>query len=376
MAEPFKNNINPDLIRQVASVLKNNYGAFDEKAFIQDTTEGLEPLELKARCLHIVEALEQHLPDDFEKAAYVLEASLIPESPDRPFDSDQDLQDGLKGWIIMALQEYVGRNGTGHFDVSLHLLKAMTIRLTSEFGIRYFLEADQSRTLKQMQIWTKDPNEHVRRLVSEGTRPRLPWGRQLKRFIEDPSPIIPLLECLKDDPSEYVRRSVANNLNDIAKDHPSVVLMIAKSWIRDATPERTKLIRHALRTLFKAGDPDALELFGYNNPKLCVSGFTAQPKSVTLGRHCMLDLEILSTGGKQQSLMIDYKVHLQKAKGTSAKVFKWTTVEIHPGQRLSLSKKHPFVPVTTRKYYPGIHQFEVLINGHSIANDKVELSIP
>jgi 3-methyladenine DNA glycosylase AlkC len=162
----------------------------------------------------------------------------------------------------MPLTHYVGRNGLKHFDLSMMLLKEMTKRSSSEFDIRYFLLDSPLRAISILQEWTQDPNQHVRRLVSEGTRPRLPWAMRLPVFIEDPSPLIPLLDALKDDEEEYVRRSVSNNLNDIAKDHPDVVAGIARQWLKGASKNRQRLVRHACRTLIKQGHKETLAALG------------------------------------------------------------------------------------------------------------------
>ena len=368
MAEPFKNQINQTLIEEVACHFDQNATDFDRNQFVEIACDQLEDRELKDRCMQIVAAMEGTFPKDFQIAADIIEASLHPEENlgDGVKDSNGNV-DGIQGWAIMAVQEYVGRKGLEHVELSLRLLKLMTKRLTSEFGIRYFLDAFPLETLREMQVWVKDPSEHVRRLVSEGTRTRLPWGMRLNRFIADPSPVIPLLECLKDDPSEYVRRSVANNLNDLAKDHPDMVCKIASHWWVGADDNRHRLIRHALRTLIKQGKPEALAVIGYGAVEIEVTEMTLSPTEVKMGDKLEMQLSLKSKVAHPQSLLIDYAVHFVKANGKqSAKVFKWTTKELESEGSITLRKGHSFAPVTTRKYYAGTHSIEVFVNGSSV----------
>ena len=256
------------------------------------------------------------------------------------------------------------------------LLNAMTRRFTSEFSIRFFLLASPEETLNTLKNWLQDDNKHVRRLISEGTRPRLPWAMQLPSFIQNPTPVIELLEALKDDPEEYVRRSVANNLNDIAKDHPDLVADIAKKWMQGADINRQKLIRHACRTLLKQGNQKALEVFGYGKPKLGSIKLEIHEEQVKLNGNLEFSLSIESTSESDQSLMIDYVIHHQKKNGkTTPKVFKWKKATLLAGKSLSMSKKHPFKAITTRVYYNGLHEVEILVNGQSIAKNSFFLSI-
>lgn len=377
MGEPFKNQISCELITQIGSVLQSIWGEFDREGFVYLASENLENQELKQRCFSIVEALEVYLPDDYLKAANILEKALHPETDEGGFKGKTVTHEGLQGWAIMAVQEYVGKRGLNHLGVSLNLLKEMTKRLTAEFGIRYFLQEYQLETLKTMQVWVMDPNEHIRRLVSEGTRPRLPWGMQLKRFVNDPSPLIPLLEVLKDDPSEYVRRSVANNLNDISKDHPEIVCMVAEAWMRDASQNRKRLIRHALRTLIKKGHTRALAILGFEEAKLKKTILQIETKVLELGDALEFTVELQSAIKQLQPILMDYALHYRKANGTlSPKVFKWKQFHLAAGKPVVLRKRQKIVDVTVRKHYPGIHEVELLVNGSSVAKAAFELVMP
>ena len=363
MAEPFKNLFNVNVITSMAEHFKRHWQEFNAQGFIDTASHQLDTLELKARSQQITAAMSQYLPEDFEQAGHILLNSLAPES-----DEEQTLDDGISGWAIMPMTDYVAIRGLAHHDFSMTLLNAMTRRFTAEFSLRFFLLDAPDETLKTLKSWLKDDNKHVRRLISEGTRPRLPWAMQLPSFIQNPAPVIELLEALKDDPEEYVRRSVANNLNDIAKDHPELVAGIAKQWLLDADDNRKRLIRHACRTLLKQGNRDVLDVFGYAPPELEATRLELHEEQVRLNHHLSFSLSLVSCCDKEQSLMIDYVIHHQKKNGkTAPKVFKWKKVVIPAGKKLSMSKQHLFKPVTTRVYYAGLHEVEILINGQSVA---------
>lgn len=257
------------------------------------------------------------------------------------------------------------------------MLKEMTKRFSSEFGIRYFLLADQDRTLSILRGWIHDPNRHVRRLVSEGTCPRLPWAPQLPRLINDPAPMLPILKVLRDDEEEYVRRSVANHLNDIAKDHPDLVARLAGDWMQGADKPREKLVRHACRTLIKQGHPAALRVFGFGESKLLLDTLFIETQTVELGGALTFSADLISTSDMTQSLVIDYLVHFQKANGKLAgKVFKWKQIMLQPGERLPLIRSHSIRPITTRRYYSGQHALSLRINGHDFGYATFDLIVP
>jgi hypothetical protein len=215
----------------------------------------------------------------------------------------------------------------------------------------------------------------VRRLVSEGTRPRLPWGRQLTPFIDDPSPILPLLEKLKDDESEYVRRSVSNNLNDIAKDHPEVVLKVARQWLVNAGPERTRLVEHGLRTLLKRGDARALALIGAHGAEtLEVSGKVTPPK-VKLGERVLFSARVKNVGKKPLHAVLEARVHFVKVRGTSVKPFRLARLDVAPGQVVEVSKSFELQHRSIRKLFSGVHEVELQVNGARSPMGRFVLSV-
>ena len=256
------------------------------------------------------------------------------------------------------------------------LLREMTQRSTAEFAIRYFLIADQQRALAIISTWVDDANEDVRRLASERTRPRLPWGMRLPLLVKNPQPALPLLESLRDDPSEYVRRSVANHLNDVAKDHPDLVVRTADRWLSDASKEREKLVRHACRTLIKQGHAGAMTLFGFPPLQADISPLTLSERTVLMGESLRFCVDINSLSQCPQPLTIDYVLHMLKANGsTSLRVFKGGVTVLEPGSKLTFNRTHTFREVTTRRHYPGTHAVSFRINGVDTPAAEFELAL-
>ncbi|MEM9388064.1 MAG: DNA alkylation repair protein [Pseudomonadota bacterium] len=256
----------------------------------------------------------------------------------------------------------------------MQAMYALTQRFSSEFAVRPFVERYPQRVFAQFDRWTGDASPHVRRWCSEGVRPRLPWGARLHALIEDPSPIFPILEALKDDEELYVRRSVANTLNDIAKDHPDRVLEVLESWRHDATPGRDWVIRHAARSLVKQGDARALALLGFSKPKSLDAQLAIAPKRVSIGGAATLTLSLASRSRRAQPLMIDFVIHYRLANGERGpKVFKWTQREIPAGGSLTLTRSLSMKPTTTRVLRPGVHPVQVQINGVRLADASFRL---
>ncbi len=371
--EPFKELFNAALVNDLARALKRAWRDFDDKSFTAAAVKDFKNLELKQRVLQIAAELGTYLPKDVPRALKLLTATLRPlDKSGEPID---DKSHGLAGMVIWPMGEYVARYGFDHIDESLAALGALTIRSTAEFAIRPFLQKHPRKVLAYLKKWAKDSNAHVRRLASEGSRPRLPWGLRLRAFIDDPSPLLPLLESLKDDPSEYVRRSVANSLNDIAKDHPDVVAALAKRWMKNAPPERMRLVRHACRTLIKAGHVNTLAALGFaERPQIKLAGFVLTTPKVKYGSHAAFALELRSLSSSPQNIVLDYVVHHRKKHGgTSPKVFKWKTLVLKPKDSLQLERRHAVRPITTRVYYPGRHRIEVMVNGRVLEGADFEL---
>ena len=237
------------------------YPRFDARGFRERAMEGLEPLELMQRGRHLAGALHAFLPGTYARAIDVLLASMTPPRVEaEAFGLEEFFYLPHSFFIAEYGLEPRFNGGRDPFEVSMRAQHALTTRFTAEFSIRPFLVRHPDRTLSRLRRWTRDPNPHVRRLCSEGTRPRLPWAKRIPALVADPAPVLPILDALRDDASLYVRRSVANHLGDIAKDHPELVFGICERWLAGAGDERRWLIRHALRHPAKQGNREALRL--------------------------------------------------------------------------------------------------------------------
>lgn len=373
--EPFKNAYSPQLVACIADHLEKHAPHFDRDSFCRPIVTELERLELKERAQLIADGVHHALPKGAAKRAEVVLAMLHPDEFDHA-NGNSDAA-GICGWGSMPLTMMVGQRWIEDFDRAMAVQKELTKRGSSEFGVRYFLLSDQERALDIMRGWIGDPNRHVRRLISEGTRPRLPWAMQLPRLIEDPSPMIPILTALRDDEEEYVRRSVANHLNDIAKDHPDLVADIALDWMKDAGKHRQKLVRHACRTLIKQGHSGALEAIGVSAPEIDLQALTVDTDSVAYGKSLDFTATLKSKSTTDQSLVIDYLIHFRKANGQlAAKVFKGSRITLPAGRTHVFRKSHPIRPITTRRYYAGRQGLSLRINGKDYGSTQFDLIMP
>ena len=380
MAEPFKNLIHAGTVAQAGQHLQRVWPAFDRSRFESLATTGLETLELKARAMLLADALEATLPEDFAQATDVIEASLAPpmalDARGEPMSlSPPERESGISGWAVWSPGEFVVRRGMIDVPRALRCLHALTQRFSAEFAIRPFIAQHPQPTLATLTQWVHDPSVHVRRLVSEGSRPRLPWGQRLQLLVRNPAPTLPLLRALQDDPSAYVRRSVANHLNDIAKDHPELVAQ----WVHDhrlgASAQRSALLRHASRTLIKQGHGPTLAAWGLGQPLRGQAELALSAARVAIGDMLGLQVTLRSSSGRAQTMAIDYAVHHVRANGTtSPKVFKGWSLTLAPGEARTLVKRHSLRPVTTRTLYPGPHRIELRINGRTEAEAAFELS--
>jgi len=369
VAEPLKNRFGPTIPRTIAEMIVAVYPAFPKTQFLRTALKDYEPLELMPRGRHIARALRQHLPSDYEEAIEILLASLGPDVPKQAGDG------GMAPFFYMPHTMFVQDYGLDHFEPSMRAQYELTQRFTAEFSIRPFLERHREATLARLTQWATDPSPDVRRLVSEGTRPRLPWAPRLREFQANPQPVLALLDLLKDDPELYVRRSVANNLNDIGKDHPALLAQTAKKWMKNATEERRWLIRHALRSAVKRGEPGALHVLGAGHEaNVVVRQNSITPSQVRVGQSVTVAFELKNALSKPQRVMVDFQIHFVKANGsTTPKVFKLKTIELAPRASVALKKTVSLKPMTTRKHYPGPHRVDILLNGRAKPLGKFEL---
>ncbi|TNE70209.1 DNA alkylation repair protein [bacterium] len=368
MAEPLKNHFNTNVPEILASHIKKHFPDFNDKAFIKDGLNGFEALELKGRGNHLAHTLKSYLPENFEQSV-----SIIKKSMSEPLTHTDYVP--MQSFFYMPHLNFVAFYGLAYPEISLEALHFMTQKFSAEFAIRNFIENHAELTFTYLHQWKNDTNVHVRRLVSEGTRPLLPWAGKLRDLEKNPSPILPILEHLKDDPEIYVRRSVANHLNDIAKAHPELVLEICDTWKDHSNPERMWIINQALRTLIKKGNSKALSIIGMQTDlKLSVYDVNLDKKVVAFGDSVRFSAVITNESKQSGKVVIDYIVQFMKANGShQPKVFKLTTKELQSGESIAVSKSHTFADLTTRKHYPGLHKLEIQLNGKSFPLGEISL---
>jgi len=346
--------------RHISGLLSKVHRRFDRKRFLAIATAGLDDLSLTQRVRRASDACRATLPEKYSDALEILK-QIAPGIP--------------RGFVGIFLPDFVAVHGRDHFEESMAALKFFTPFSSAEFAIREFLKRDLTRTLRVMETWSLDPDEHVRRLASEGSRPRLPWSFRLEAIVRNPALTETILENLKADPSLYVRKSVANHLNDITKDHPAWVFHRIADWPKD-DPCTAWIMKQALRTLIKKGDTRALHFFGAGHkPEVTVDSFSVTPSSLKLGGAVKISANLVSTASSPQKLVIDYAVHyVKKAGGTSKKVFKWKELTLGAGERCDLAINRAIRDFTTRVHYAGRHPVELIVNGEVLAEDAFELT--
>jgi 3-methyladenine DNA glycosylase AlkC len=363
----LKHMYNKKLLLTIAQEISKIYPAFDQKAFLSIQNEMLK-LEMKGRVLLIREQLKKTLPEKYQESLKILLKST---------ESGK-----LTGFSLWPYTEFIQTFGLDHIKISLQALKEITPLFTSEWAVRPFIKKDLNQTLTFLNKCALDKNHHVRRWVSEGSRTRLPWGERLHIFIQKPELTCELIEPLIFDSELYVRKSVANHMNDITKDNPEYAMKVLKKWkskIKTAfDKERLDwIIKHALRSLIKAGNAEALNLIGISTKvDLEINKFKIQNKNIQMGEKVEFDFEILSSSSKTQDIVLDYVVHFAKSNGTmSPKVFKLKNLKLKPSEKLVIKKAHPIKEITTRKYYSGEHLLEIQVNGQIYAKAKWRLKV-
>lgn len=358
MPEPLKNLYDEALITALANAVEGEMPNFDGEGFIRQVFAApWQDLELKERMARITDCLGRFLPTDYGAALEIL----------RPVSSR------FSGFEHMYFPGFVERYGLDDFAPSVRAMEHFTPFASAEFAVRPFIVRYGETMMAQMATWARSRDHHVRRLASEGCRPRLPWAMALPAFQADPDPVLKILQILRHDPSEYVRRSVANNLNDISKDHGDRVLEVVGRWAEEGVDP--KLIKHACRTLLKQGRPDAMTFFGFTAPEhLEVQELVVDP-AVRMGESLSFSFELLSRQGGIGKVRLEYGVDFLKKNGRlSRKVFKISEVTVD-GPRRRVERRHPFKPITTRVYYPGVQGLAVLINGREMGTADFRLEM-
>ncbi|NWE29706.1 DNA alkylation repair protein [Pseudomonas gingeri] len=358
-APALKEIFNSERLLHIASEMRAVYPDFDSAGFLSRTHQGLDELSIMQRLARVSESLHAVLPLTYKQSLKVLR-QLAPRLN--------------SSFVTLCLPHYVASYGAKDFDLSMEALKYFTTFGSAEFAIRHFLLNDFERTLAVMESWALDTNEHVRRLASEGSRPRLPWSFRLARIQADPSLAAGILDRLKTDDSLYVRKSVANHLNDITKEHPDWVLELIEGWSLE-DPRTAWIARHALRSLIKQGNPRALTLMGAGaKAQVEVLDLKAEPAVIHLGDNVTLSFTLTSTASASQKLVIDYGIDYVKANGgTSTKVFKLKTLHLAAGASETLSRRQHIRELTTRKHYSGHHAVHLLINGERLGSSGFDI---
>ncbi len=365
---PFKlkNIYTQDLIQGYGRIVKQVWPSFQEKAFSKKVfNHEWEGLELKERMRHISSQINNTFPSGFEPASRIIVQTV--DHLIHQHGSKMTFEYGF-------LADFIERFGLEYPDTSIPALEKITQWTSAEFAVRPFLLRYPDRMYVQMLQWSQHESPYVRRLSSEGFRPRLPWGQGIPILKKDPSPILPILECLKNDPAETVRRSVANNLNDIAKDHPALVLQTIKSW-KGISNDTDWIIKHASRGMLKKGDERALKLFGFDP---AISTVVVENlkcgKSVAIDDLLNFSFDIMNQGKKPVKARIEYAIDYLTSTGKkSAKVFQIREKIMQPDTQETISRFQRFANLTTRKHFPGHHKLSILLNGKEVASASFQV---
>jgi 3-methyladenine DNA glycosylase AlkC len=373
MAEPLKTFFSPELVRRLSADVARVHPEFPIRAFVTQACAGLEELALLDRARKIAGALASHLPPSYPDAIEVLMRSLGPEHA-----TEELLGLGMAPFFYMPHVIFVAEHGLDHFDLSMRAQHELTRRFSAESSIRAYIARDPERSFRHLRRWAKDPNAHVRRLVSEGTRLRLPWAERVGWLDANPERILALLERLKDDPATLVRRSVANNLNDLGKVRPDLLARTCARWLEDASDERRALVEHALRSAVRRGEAAALGLLGYGRKaSVSIEGVRLEPARVAIGGRVEVAFRMGSTSRRSQELLVDLAVHFVKASGrASPKVFKLARVSLPPRGRVELRTTVSLAIHTTRRPRPGAHAVDVVVNGAAMPIGSFEVVAP
>ncbi len=339
------------------SIIKQ-YAAFDKTKFLKLIyNDTWETLELKAKMRHTTKCLHEVMPENYIETLVI----LINAAPE------------ITGFEAMTLPDYVEVYGINDWEESLNALGQFTRYSSSEFAIRPFLIQDPELVMKYMKTWAESKNENVRRFASEGCRPRLPWAMALPNFKKDPTLVLEVLDLLKDDNSEFVRKSVANNLNDISKDNPEIVLEVALGWI-GKSKNTDWIVKHGLRTLLKQGNTQAMRLFGFGDAEnLKIKNFNTDKSLYKIGETMFFSFKLENKESAECKVRLEYGMDFMKANGKqSRKIFQIIEKKYQPGTYL-IERKLSFRDMSTRKHYPGKHQITIIVNGHEKINAIISL---
>lgn len=362
----FKDYFDKAAVDALAQQFKKAWPKFPAEAFQKSAVHQLESLEFSNRVSQLSNCLRSSLPDDVPEALSILRASLPAPLPN--CDSVTD------GWLQWPLGRFIADYGIDHFDESMAAMIELTQVFSAEFAVRPFVIQFPERTIERLMELCQHKNPHVRRWCSEGVRPRLPWGSVIRSLVNNPDPMLPILDALHNDDELYVRRSVANNLNDVSKDHPQVVVERCQQYQDSQSAHATWLTRHALRTLIKDGHQNALGVLGYHPPKDILAHLSVSPAQIMIGESVELTAVLENNSKTSQQLAIDFELtFVRQSPKSSAKVFKWKTIKLTAGDEMVIRKRHPMKATTVRRLYPGRHEIRLMVNGMSLADAGFEL---
>lgn len=361
MADALKELFNKAFYENLALEFNKADKNFNAGKFVKDVTGNMDELSLNERMRNTSIVLKKHLPADFKKSIGIMQ-KVIPNMN--------------TGYTTLVFPDFVGVYGHDNFDASMEALNYFTQFGSSEFAIREFLKRDFAKTIKVMNQWAADKNHHVRRLASEGSRARLPWSFKLDEVINNPKTTQSILEKLNADTELYVKKSVANHLNDISKDNPDWMLKLVEGWDKQ-NAHTAWIIKHACRTLIKKGNKQTLSLFEFEkNAKVQVNNLKLSTRKLKIGETMQFELDVVSDKNKTQKLVIDFVVHYVKKSGElSPKVFKLKELELKANETVRIVKKHRFENFTTREHYAGKHMLEIMVNGNILASSSFDLVV-
>jgi len=353
--EPFKNIYNDKFFAEFMQVLSVVIDDFNSDLFMEQVCDkNWQQRELKDRMKHICFILHHHLSSDFPQAVQIILkiVNLL-----KTAENDLRLE-------YMFLPDYIETYGLDDYKISMQALEQITKFTSCEFAIRPFIIKDSQKTMQQMLLWSQNNNESVRRLASEGCRPRLPWACSLPEFKKNPMLILPILENLKADKSLFVRKSIANNLNDIAKDNPDIVINIIKKW-QGINSDTNWLIKHAARTLLKKGDKEVMKIFGLEpSHKIKIDNFLIVNSKIKIGNYLEFSFNLYNQKSQKTKIRLEYVIYYQKANGTlTKKVYKISEKDYSKNSITKIIRRQSFKVISTRKFHQGLHKIAVIING-------------
>jgi len=345
----LKDEYNKAFVEDLANLISTKASSFSKESFFNSViNKEWEEKELKERISCITSAIKKHLDYPYNQQVDIL-TQIAP---------------SFKGLQNFMFPNFIEKYGLNDLKTSFEAMEYLTQLSTAEFAIRPFIEKYQNESMSQMFTWSNSKNHHIRRLSSEGSRPRLPWASTLKRFIIDPTPSLLILENLKNDNSEYVRKSVANHLNDISKDHPELILKIGNNWYGNS-PETNWIVKHGLRTLLKKGNKKALAIFGFDDSKnLIIQNLALSTPSIEIGEFIHFEFDLTNRSKLQRNIRVEYRIDYVKANGSySGKIFQISEFILKPESNRHFKRKQWFKELTTRKHYPGNHKITLIVNG-------------